>query len=81
MQLKIFLHDDLYAGLTAAAASIAEEEPGFTASDFIRDVLVSDLASRRLHRMPERGGVTAPDIAPGSQHRLCLPERDYAPSY
>ncbi len=80
MQLKIFLNDALYADLLTAAASM--KEPDYSVTDFIREVLVSDLASRRLHRMPERwAGVTAPDIAPGSQHRLCLPERDYAPSY
>jgi hypothetical protein len=75
-KVSITLPTELYKELQSAAASM--REPGYSAVNFITDVLTSDLASRRLPRMAlgRLGGrvtVTKDNTEPVS-HRLCLPE-------
>ena len=48
-KVSIKLPTELYRELQSAAASM--QEPGYSAVNFITDVLTSDLASRRLPRM------------------------------
>ncbi len=48
-KVSIKLSTELYRELQSAAASM--REPGYSAVNFITDVLTSDLASRRLPRM------------------------------
>jgi hypothetical protein len=76
MRVSIKLSTELYRELQSAAASM--QEPGYSAVNFITDVLTSDLASRRLPRMAqerlgERVTVSKDNTEPVS-HRLCLPE-------
>ena len=75
-KVSIKLPTELYRELQSAAASM--QEPGYSAVNFITDVLTSDLASRRLPRMAlgRLGGrvtVTKDNAEPVSP-RLCLPQ-------
>ena len=75
-KVSINLSTELFRELQSAAASM--REPGYSAVNFITDVLTSDLASRRLPRMARErlGGrvtVAKDNIEPVS-HRLCLPQ-------
>jgi len=76
MKVSIKLSTELYCELQQAAASM--QEPGYSAVNFITDVLTSDLASRRLPRMARErlgGRVTVcKDNAEPVSHRLCLPQ-------
>ncbi len=67
---------ELYRELQSAAASM--HEPGYSAVNFITDVLTSDLASRRLPRMARErlgGRVTvAKDNTEPVSHPFWLPE-------
>ena len=75
-KVSINLSTELYRELQAAAASM--QEPGYSAVNFITDVLTSDLASRRLPRMAlgRLGGrvTVAKDNTEPVSHRLCLPQ-------
>ena len=75
-KVSIKLPTELYRELQSAAASM--QEPGYSAVNFITDVLTSDLASRRLPRMARErlgGRVTVTkDNAEPVSHRLCLPQ-------
>jgi hypothetical protein len=75
-KVSIKLSTELYKELQSAAASM--QEPGYSAVNFITDVLTSDLASRRLPRMAlgRLGGrvTVAKDSIEPVSHRLCLPE-------
>ena len=75
-KVSIKLSTELYRELQSAAASM--QEPGYSAVNFITDVLTSDLASRRLPRMARErlgGRVTvAKDNTEPVTHRVCLPE-------
>jgi hypothetical protein len=75
-KVSINLSTEMFKELQTAAASM--QEPGYSAVNFITDVLTSDLASRRLPRMARErlGGrvtVSKEDVEPVS-HRLCLPQ-------
>jgi len=76
MKVSIKLSTELYKELRSAAASM--REPGYSAVNFITDVLTSDLASRRLPRMAlgRLGGrvTVAKDNTERVSHRLCLPQ-------
>jgi hypothetical protein len=75
-KVSIKLPTELYRELQSAAASM--HEPGYSAVNFITDVLTSDLASRRLPRMAlgRLGGrvTVAKDNSEPVSHRLCLPQ-------
>lgn len=75
-KVSIKLSTELYRELQSAAASM--QEPGYSAVNFITDVLTSDLASRRLPRMAlgRLGGrvTVAKDNTEPVSHRLCLPQ-------
>lgn len=75
-KVSIKLSTELYRELQSAAASM--QEPGYSAVNFITDVLTSDLASRRLPRMARErlgGRVTvSQDNTEPVTHRVCLPE-------
>jgi len=75
-KVSIKLSTELYRELQSAAASM--REPGYSAVNFITDVLTSDLASRRLPRMAlgRLGGrvTVAKDNTEPVTHRVCLPE-------
>jgi hypothetical protein len=75
-KVSIKLSTELYRELQSAVASM--QEPGYSAVNFITDVLTSDLASRRLPRMARErlgGRVTvAKDNTEPMSHRLCLPQ-------
>jgi metal-responsive CopG/Arc/MetJ family transcriptional regulator len=75
-KVSIKLPTELYRELQSAAASM--QEPGYSAVNFITDVLTSDLASRRLPRMAlgRLGGrvTVAKDNSEPVSHRLCLPQ-------
>jgi hypothetical protein len=75
-KVSIKLSTELYRELQSAAASM--QEPGYSAVNFITDVLTSDLASRRLPRMAlgRLGGrvTVAKDNTEPVTHRVCLPE-------
>jgi len=75
-KVSIKLPTELYRELQSAAASM--QEPGYSAVNFITDVLTSDLASRRMPRMAlgRLGGrvTVAKDNSEPVSHRLCLPQ-------
>ena len=75
-KVSIKLSTELYRELQSAAASM--QEPGYSAVNFITDVLTSDLASRRLPRMAlgRLGGrvTVAKDNTEPVSHRLRLPQ-------
>ena len=75
-KVSIKLSTELYRELQSAAASM--QEPGYSAVNFITDVLTSDLASRRLPRMARErlgGRVTvSQDNTEPVSHSLCLPQ-------
>jgi hypothetical protein len=75
-KVSIKLSTELYRELQSAAASM--QEPGYSAVNFITDVLTSDLASRRLPRMAlgRLGGrvTVSQDNTEPVTHRVCLPE-------
>ncbi len=78
-KVSIKLSPELYRELQSAAASM--DEPGYSAVNFITDVLTSDLASRRLPRMAlgRLGGrVTVPKPAEAGlkAYPLLLPDME-----
>ena len=75
-KVSIKLSTELYRELQSAAASM--QEPGYSAVNFITDVLTSDLASRRLPRMAlgRLGGrvTTSTKTAELEPFRVLLPD-------